>query len=149
MHRVPVSPPACQYLLFSIFFHSYFLVAKLCPALVTPWAVGCPLCIFQSGCLCCWVLGVSYWFALLYLLKKIFFNWRVICFIIVGSFLLLYSIGFISTIHQRELAKGVHMLPPSWTSLPPPALSHPPRLLQSPIWVPRVTQQISVCAESH
>ena len=41
-------------------------------------------------------------------------------------------IGLISAIYQHELSIGVHMPPPSWTSIPPPTLSHPSRLLQSP-----------------
>ena len=41
-------------------------------------------------------------------------------------------IGFISVIHQHELTIGVHMSPPSQTSLLPSAHSHPSRLLRSP-----------------
>ena len=37
----------------------------------------------------------------------------------------------VSAIHQHESAIGVHMSPPSWTSLPPPTPSHPSRLSQS------------------
>ena len=40
--------------------------------------------------------------------------------------------GLISVIYQHELSIGVHMSPPSWTSLPPPTHYHPSRLLQSP-----------------
>ena len=40
--------------------------------------------------------------------------------------------GLISVIYQHELSIGVHMSPPSWTSVPPPTLSHPSRLFQSP-----------------
>ena len=45
---------------------------------------------------------------------------------------LLYNIGLIAAIHQHESAIGIHMSPLSWTSLPPPILSHLSRLLQSP-----------------
>ena len=45
---------------------------------------------------------------------------------------LLYNIDFISAIDQHELAIGVHRSLPSWTSLLPPTLSYPFRLLQSP-----------------
>ena len=34
---------------------------------------------------------------------------------------LLYNIVLVSAIHQRESATGVHISPPSWTSLPPPS----------------------------
>ena len=45
------------------------------------------------------------------------------------------NIGLISVTHQHELTIGVHMSLPSWISLPPPALSHPSRLLQNkPHW---------------
>ena len=37
----------------------------------------------------------------------------------------------VSAIHQHESARGTHMSPPSWTSLPPSTISHPSRLLQS------------------
>ena len=37
---------------------------------------------------------------------------------------MLYNIGLISAMHQHELAIGVHMSPPSGTSLPLPTLSH-------------------------
>ena len=43
---------------------------------------------------------------------------------------LIYSIGLISVIHQHEWTIGVHMSPPSWSSLPPPT-SHLPQLLQA------------------
>ena len=45
---------------------------------------------------------------------------------------MLYTIDLISVVHQHELAIDIHMLPPAWNSLPPPTLSHPSRLLQSP-----------------
>ena len=45
---------------------------------------------------------------------------------------LLYNIVLVSALHQHESAIGTHMSPRSGTSLPPPTLSHPPRLSQSP-----------------
>ena len=45
---------------------------------------------------------------------------------------LLYNSGLISAIYQYELARGIHMSPPSWISLLSPTHSHPSRLLQSP-----------------
>ena len=45
---------------------------------------------------------------------------------------LLHSSVLISAIHQHELSVGIHISPPSWSSLPPPAPSHPSRLSQSP-----------------
>ena len=44
---------------------------------------------------------------------------------------MLYSIGLIFVMHQHELSIGIHISPPSWTSLWPPTLPHPSRLLQS------------------
>ena len=38
---------------------------------------------------------------------------------------LLYSVVLVSAIDQHESAIGIHVSPPSWTSLPPPTLSHP------------------------
>ena len=37
----------------------------------------------------------------------------------------------VSAIQQYESAIGIHMSPPSWTSLPPPTPSHPSRLSQN------------------
>ena len=37
----------------------------------------------------------------------------------------------VSAIHQHESAIGIHISPPSWTSLPPPTTSHPSILSQS------------------
>ena len=53
-------------------------------------------------------------------LNLFIFNWRIIA--------LHYCVGFC----QHESAIGiVRMLPPSWTSLPPPSPSHPSRLSRS------------------
>ena len=49
------------------------------------------------------------------------FNWWLFC-----------NIGLISVIHQHELIIGVHMCPPSWISLSPPALSHPSKVITEP-----------------
>ena len=38
----------------------------------------------------------------------------------------------VSAIHQHESVIGIHMFPPSWTSLPTPSPTHPSRLLLSP-----------------
>ena len=38
---------------------------------------------------------------------------------------MLYNIVLVSAIHQHESATGIHMSPPSSTSLPPPTPSHP------------------------
>ena len=45
---------------------------------------------------------------------------------------LFYRILLFSAKYQHESATGIHMSPPSWTSLPSPSPSHPSRLLQSP-----------------
>ena len=45
---------------------------------------------------------------------------------------LLHNVVLASAIHQHESAMGIHVSPPSFTSLPPPLPSHPSRLLQSP-----------------
>ena len=48
----------------------------------------------------------------------------------------------VSATHQNESATGIHVSPPSWTSLPAPTPSHPSRLSQTLDWAPWVTQQI-------
>ena len=45
---------------------------------------------------------------------------------------LLYRILLFSVKPQHESAIGIHVSPPSWTSLPSPSPSHPSRLMQSP-----------------
>ena len=45
---------------------------------------------------------------------------------------MLYRILLFSVKHQHESAIGIHMSPPSWTSLPSPSTSHPSKLIQSP-----------------
>ena len=50
------------------------------------------------------------------------FNWRIIP----------YRILLVSAKHQHASAIGIHMSPPSWTSLPSLSPSHLSRLLQSP-----------------
>ena len=56
----------------------------------------------------------------------------------------LYNIVFVSAIYQHESATGVHISPPSWTSLPPPIPSHPTPLgcHRAPGWASCVIQQI-------
>ena len=49
---------------------------------------------------------------------------------------MLYRILLVSAKHQHEWAIGIHMSPPSWTSLPSPSPFHPSRLLQSPCLSP-------------
>ena len=44
---------------------------------------------------------------------------------------MLYNIVLISAVHQLESAVGIHMSPPSGSSLLPPTPSHPSRLSQS------------------
>ena len=44
---------------------------------------------------------------------------------------LLSNIVMVSATHQHELIIGIHMSPPSWTSLLPPIPPHLPRLSQS------------------
>ena len=65
------------------------------------------------------------------LLCSLFFLFLLINLFLIGGWLR-YNIVSVSAILQRELAIGIHMSPPSWTSLPPPTPSHPSRLLQSP-----------------
>ena len=45
---------------------------------------------------------------------------------------LLYNIVLVSAIHQRESARGIHMSPLSWTSLPPPTHPTPRGCLRAP-----------------
>ena len=42
----------------------------------------------------------------------------------------------VSAIHQHELAIGIHVSPPSGTTLPHPSPPPPSRLSQIPNWVP-------------
>ena len=42
-----------------------------------------------------------------------------------------FTILWCTTIHQHESIIGIHMSPPSWTSLPPPSPFHHSRLSQS------------------
>ena len=49
---------------------------------------------------------------------------------VIGGYLL-YNIVLVSAIHQHESAIGIHMSPPSWTSLLPPTPAHPSRLSRS------------------
>ena len=44
---------------------------------------------------------------------------------------LLFSIVMVSAIHQHQSAIGIHRSLPSWTSLPPPSMSHLSKLSQS------------------
>ena len=52
-------------------------------------------------------------------LSPFFYFYLIYLFLIGGS--LLYNIVLVSAIHQHESATGVHISPPSWTSLPPPS----------------------------
>ena len=61
-------------------------------------------------------------------LNSFFFFLFLFIFFIEGQ--LLYRILF-SVKPQHELAIGIHIFPPFWTSLPSPAPSHPSRLIQS------------------
>ena len=87
---------------------------------------------------CLWhhILHSINWLESLTVFKYIYLFWT--------DWWLLYNIGLISVIHQHELTIDEHMSPPSWISLPPPALSAPSRLLQNPVWVAWVLQQISI-----
>ena len=63
--------------------------------------------------------------------KKVFF-FKILTSLFLIEGWLLNNIGFISAIQRHELAIGVRMSLPSWTSLPPPTPAYPSRLLQSP-----------------
>ena len=54
---------------------------------------------------------------------------------------LLYNIALVSAVRQHELATGIHMSPPSWTSLPSPTPSHPSRFNRALGWAPCVTHK--------
>ena len=56
-----------------------------------------------------------------FLFSLFVFSWRIIA--------LQY---YVFVKHPHESAIGIHMSPPSWTSLPPPSPAHPTRLSQSP-----------------
>ena len=57
---------------------------------------------------------------------------------------LLHNIVLASAIHQRKSAKGVHVSPPSWPSLPPPTPSHPLGCYRALVWASWVTQKTPV-----
>ena len=57
---------------------------------------------------------------------------------------LLHNFVLASAIHQHDSAIGIHVSPPSLTSLLSPTPSHPSRLLQSLGWVPWDIQQIPI-----
>ena len=57
---------------------------------------------------------------------------------------LLYGILVFAVKPQQKSAIGIHISPPSWTSLPSPSPSHPSRLIQSPVWASWATRQIPV-----
>ena len=83
----------------------------------------------------------AHWFAV-YGTTFFLFSFLIYLFLIEGQ--LLYNIGLISAIRQHELAIGVHMSPPSWTSLLPPTLSYPSRFLQSP-WLSPLSHTANFC----
>ena len=53
------------------------------------------------------------------------------CIFFFNGQIITYSIGLVSATHPYESAIGIHMPPPSWTSLPSPTPSHPSRFSQS------------------
>ena len=55
---------------------------------------------------------------------------KFVYFLIEGQ--LLYRSLLFSVKPEHESAIGIHISPPSWTSLPSPSLSYPSRLIQSP-----------------
>ena len=62
--------------------------------------------------------GTGIWRKMKIFFKNVFiFNWRIIA----------VRAVLVSAIQQRESVIGIHMFPPSWTSLPPPTTSHPSR----------------------
>ena len=77
---------------------------------------------------CCTVGQTTFFFFFLVVAKCQLFL-KINLFLIGGQ--LLYSIVFISAIHQHESATGIHMSPPPWTSLALPTVSHPSKLSQS------------------
>ena len=67
--------------------------------------------------------------------KPIFLDiWKNYLFLIGGY--LLYNIVLISAMHQHESAIGIHISPPSWTSLSPPTTSHTLGGHRRMVWVP-------------
>ena len=57
---------------------------------------------------------------------------------------LFYNVLLVSIMYQHELAVGIHMSPPIWTSLPPPTPSYP-----IPLWHPIVTEHHFEVPASH
>ena len=54
---------------------------------------------------------------------------------------LLYRILLFSVKPQHEWAIGVHLSPSFWTSLPSLSPSHPSRLIQAPVWIPKTNSK--------
>ena len=69
--------------------------------------------------------GWMFWDLCFILFFKVIFNWRIIA----------LQCCIFSTIHQHESAIGIHMAPPSWTSVPPPIPHHPPSRLSQGTWL--------------
>ena len=40
---------------------------------------------------------------------------------------MIYNIVLVSAVHQRESPSGIHVFPPSWTTVAPPTPAHPSR----------------------